>query len=167
MKMPRLITLLFSALSVDAVLAEEIDFKKVYSAFGEAPAADVRPVAEKLVAVPLKDFELDADNVLQAYEGIKKALQAADYPYGLSLIMKNSDEKNYKSPIKIPKTTRNLGEIINLLCEQADLVWDFSALKLTFTPKNAEVGADEPATAPQLEPSGNENPNPESKPRSQ
>ncbi len=28
-------------------------------------------------------------------------------------------------------------------------------------------GADEPATAPQLEPSGNKNPNPESKPRSQ
>lgn len=138
MKIARTITVLVSALSVDTAFSDETSFKEVYSAFGEAPAAEVRPIAQKLVSVPLKDFELEAENVEQAFEAIRKALQATEYPQGLSLIVRSPDEKNYKSPIKIPKAERSLGEAINLLCEQADLVWDFSASKLTFTPNKAE-----------------------------
>ena len=140
MKMQRPITLLILALSVVTAYAAETDFKKLYSAFGEIPPAEIRPIAEKLVGATLRDFELNAENVDEAYEKINTALQGSDYSNGLSLIKKNADAKNYQSPIKIPKATRSLGEAINLLCEQANLVWDFSAFKLTFTPNMAEPG---------------------------
>ena len=39
--------------------------------------------------------------------------------------------------------------------------------KRSLNNRQTEGGADEPATAPELESSGNDNPNPESKPRSQ
>lgn len=140
MKMPLTNVILISALGIAAACADGTDFIGMYSAFGEAPRAEIRPIAEKLVAVSLKDFELKAENVGQAYEKIRDALQAAKHPYGLSLIMREPSEKNYRTPIKIPKATRSFGETINLLCEQADLVWDFSGLKLTFTPNKAESG---------------------------
>ncbi len=133
--MTLLITVLVSVLGLNTVLADEMDFRKEYSAFGQTPKASLRPIAEKLVKVSLKDFELEAENVEQAYRRIREALKATDYPNGLSLIMKNPDDKNYKSAIKIPKATRTLGEVINLLCVQANLVWDFSSSKLTLTPK--------------------------------
>ena len=140
MKLPRAIAILVSALGLGTALGGHIDFKKEYSAFGDAPAANVRAIAEKLVAVSLKDFELEAENVIDAHALINEALQDNDVPFGLSLIMEDSDNANYESPITIPKGTRSLGEVINLLCEQADLQWDFSAAKLTFKPNKAESG---------------------------
>ena len=167
MKMPLSIAALVSVLVVRVVLADDVDFKREYSTFGEAPKASVRPLAEQMVKVSLKDFELEAENVEEAFHVIRNALKATDYPYGLSLIMMNPDEKNYRAHIKISKGTRTLGEAINLLCEQADLVWDFSSLKLTFKPKKAEpAGAGQPATRPVDKPEGGDKPQPEAEGRS-
>jgi len=98
----------------------------------------IRVIAEKLVGTSLKEFELEAENVDQAYDIIRGALRDASLPYGLSLITINPDAINYESSINITKATRSLGEVINLLCEQAGLSWDFSSSKLTFKPKKAE-----------------------------
>ena len=167
MKMLRTKVILLSALSAAAVHAKDIDFRAAYSAYGEAPSADIRPFAEEFVSVTLKNLELEADSVEQAIDKIREALQRADYPYGLSLVMRNPAERNYKTAIKIPKATRSLGETINLLCVQADLVWDFSSLKLTLRPNKAEqAGAGQPATRSESDSEGGDRPQPESEGRS-
>lgn len=118
--------------------ADEIDFERMYSAFGETPSPEIRPVAERLVALSLEDIEIEADTVAQALAIIRDALRKANYPSGLSVIMRKPNAQNYRTPVKLPKATRTVGTTINLLCEQAGLVWDFSSSKLTLKPSKAE-----------------------------
>jgi len=123
--------------------------------FSEFRGVQASPIIDKTVeamfTTSIPKVTIDVPDVWKAVQLVRTALGTVYTEHGLSVIFVDADHDDYKKPIKISAENIILGSVVDLICKQAGLKWDFSGQCLTFRPKSKDT---EPSAAPNGSPRG-------------